>query len=105
MANVYNVQLDTSETIIAQGGKTPRNVLTLRLVNTDTTTRTFSLYLYPDGGSAGDTTIIKKDYPIGTGDDYYFSKEELFRLDHGETLSGIADVAGKITATINYEDK
>jgi len=104
MANIYNVQLGATETTITQGGATPRNILSLRLVNTDTSTRTFSLYCYPSGGSGSDTTIIKKEYSIVSYDDYYFTKDELFRLGNGETLSGIADVASKITVTINYED-
>ena len=105
MANVFNVQLGVTETVIAQGGTTHRNILSLRLVNTDTVSRVFSLYCYPSGGSASDTTIIKKDYTIQAADDYYFTKDELFRLGNGETLSGLADVAAKITVTINYEDR
>ena len=105
MANIYNVQLGTSETTITQGGATHRNILSLRLVNIDTVARTFSLYCYPSGGSGSDTTVIKKDYSLASKDDYYFTKDELFRLGDGETLSGICDVASKITVTINYEDK
>ena len=105
MAKIYNVQLGTTETVIAQGSTIARNVLSLRIVNTDTATRTFSLYCYPSGGSGSDTTVIKKDYSLPIKDDYYFTKDELFRLGDGETLSGLCDVASKLTVTINYEDK
>ena len=105
MAKIYNVQLGNTETTITTGGTTPRNVLSVRLCNTDTTTRTFSLFCYPSGGSGDDTTVIKKEYSLASFDDYYFNKDELFRLGDGDILSGIADVASKITVTINYEDK
>lgn len=105
MANVINVQLSNSETTITTGGTTNRNILSIKIVNTDTSTRTFSLYHYPSGGPGSDSNIIKKNYSILASDDYYFKKDELMVLGNGDVLSGIADVASKLTVTINYVDK
>ena len=86
MANTLNVQLSNTETIITQGGATPRNILCIRVVNTDTAIRTFSLYQYPTGGVGDDTTVIKRNYQIIPDNDYVMEKDELIRLGNLETL-------------------
>jgi hypothetical protein len=75
-------------------------------VNTSTTDIvTFSLYLYPSGGSASTTTIIKYDKALDPKEDYWFTKDELFRLDNGEVLAGLASIAATVTVTVNYTDR
>lgn len=98
-----NIQLGSTETTIcAAGSSETRAVLTILFCNTDTSTRTITLYAYPSSGSAGDSTTIVKTLSIPALDTYLWTCNEKFILGPSDKISGLSDVASKVTATANY---
>lgn len=100
---ITNTQLNATDTAICTSGASEqRAVLVIVFCNLDVATRIITVYAKPSGGSAGDTTTIIKDLAIPAGDSYIWSAGEKFILDANESISGLADVASKITATTSY---
>lgn len=105
MANVVNLQLGITETSIAVGGATNRNIVSLTFFNTSTTTsQTITLYHYPSGGSGSNTTTIR-EFTIASRQSYVIPKDQLAVLGNGETISGLATTAATVTVTVNYVDR
>ena len=100
--SLANVQLGTSETTILLASQ-ETNILDTLFCNTDTSTRVVTIYLYPSGGSAGDGTTIMKNLPIEAEDTFIISGDEKLFLDTGGKFSAKADLAGKVTVTVNYK--
>jgi len=69
------------------------------LCNTDTATRTITLYLVESGGSTADNRAILKDYPMNPKTDR--SIDGPFYLEAAGLVRGLADVADKVTVTIH----
>lgn len=76
-------------------------VVSIIFYNADTATRTVTLYAYPSGGSAGDGSTIAK-FDIPTTDSFIWTGNEKLMLETSGVISALCDVAGKVTATINY---
>jgi hypothetical protein len=76
-------------------------VVSIIFYNADTATRTVTLYAYPTGGSAGNGSTIAK-FDIPTTDSFIWTGNEKLMLETSGVISALCDVAGKVTATINY---
>jgi hypothetical protein len=97
------VQLGTSATVItAAGAAETRAVLSLLLCNTDTTSRTVTLYAIPSGGTANATSTILSALTIPAGDTYIWTADEKFILGPSEGISGLCDVAAKVSVNGSY---
>jgi hypothetical protein len=91
-ANIYTPPNAAVDTVIRH----------IRVVNTDSSARTFSLYVGATGGSAGGTEIEKdRSVAVGVPCDIYFSPGK--RLSSTQFLSGIASVASKLVITVDGE--
>ena len=100
---IANVQLGTSETTICLAGASEtRALLVMLFCNTDTSTRSITVYAYPTGSSAGASTTIIYQYSIPAGDTFQWTSNEKFLLGPSDKVSGIADVASKVTVTSTY---
>jgi len=100
--SIANVQLGITETtILAPSVETA--ILSVLFCNLDTSSRVITIYAYPTGGSASNGTTILKSLEILPLDTFIFSGDEKIILDNGGKISGVADVAAKITTTINYK--
>lgn len=95
------VQLGTSATTIYEN-TTGRNVkvMSINFCNTDSATKTITIYAYPSGGSASDATTLYKNLSIPATDTL---EKELgnFMLADDDIIVGIADVADKVTVIIS----
>jgi hypothetical protein len=69
----------------------------IHVVNTDTSARTFTLYIGATGGSAAGTEIFK-DHSLAAKAEFDFYCE--LRIDVADFLSGIADAASKVVITV-----
>ena len=99
--SISNVQLGiTSTSIVTASAATA--ILAIIFCNTDTVARVISIYAYPSGGSASDTTCILKNLSIAAYDTFIFSGNEKILLDTGGVVAGICDVAAKVTCTPSY---
>lgn len=73
----------------------------IRVVNTDSSARTFTLYVGATGGSAAGTEIAKDvSVPVGGYVDFYVSLKLVGGTDF---LTGIASVASKLVITVEGE--
>ena len=71
------------------------------LSNTDTSTRTVTLYVVENGGSAADNRALLKDVTIAAKTMYRIECECV--LESGETVRGLADSASKVTYRLSGE--
>ena len=100
---INNVQLTTTETSILTSGAAEVNaVLSIIFCNTSASSKFITLYVYSSGGSAGDNTTVVKNLEIPAEDTWIWTGDEKIILEASGVISGIADVASSITATINY---
>lgn len=98
-----NVLLLGTETPICstQAGET-KAVLSISFCNTDTATRTFSLYAYPTGGSLGALSTVLSNMALPAGDTYMWTANEKFILAPLDKITATADVASKVAICCNY---
>ena len=68
--------------------------------NRDTDTRTFNLYLVPNGGVAGVNNIAYSNKIITAGDTYIIDWEKLV-LSPGDTIQANSNVGNAIVATVS----
>jgi len=99
---ISNIQLGVTETSLLTA-TLESAIISILFCNTSTTDKTVTIYAYPSGGSAGDGSTILKDLTIPAGDTFIWSGQEKIILDVGDVVSGLADVATSVTATINYK--
>lgn len=101
---ISNVQLGTGETtILSPGAFATYAILSLIFCNTDlTASHTITIYAYPSGGSASDSTTIIKSLVIQPGDTFVWSGNEKIIITTSDKISGLADSASKVTVTSNY---
>lgn len=97
---IVNTSLATSAAnIYASSGNSV--VVTVYLCNTDTVSRSVSMYLVPAAGTASSSNIIIKDLVIAPSDTYIMNTERLV-LANGEMLQASANTNAVITATVSY---
>ena len=97
---ILNQVIGATETAILTATSTSA-VVSMLFFNADTSTRTLTVYAYPDGESAGDgTTIFVIDIPAK--DTFIWTGDEKLLLQEDAVVSAVADVASKVTCTINY---
>lgn len=88
--------LYTAPTGTIAGASSQKAILTeIILCNTDTVTRTVTLYVVENGGSVADNRAIMKDATIAAKTTYVASFYTV--LESGETVRGLADSASKVT--------
>lgn len=96
------VQLGTSATTITTAGAAEnRAVLNILFCNTDTTARTITVYASTTGGASATTTILSA-LSIPAGDTYIWTADEKFILGPNEGISGLCDVASKVSVNGSY---
>lgn len=100
--SIANVQLGTSETTILTASAETA-VLSIIFCNTSSSDRTITVYAYASGGSAGDLTTIIKTYTVPAYDTFIWTGDEKLILDTSGKISGLADTASSVSATINYK--
>lgn len=106
MANNFKVKTDTAMpssagtpvTLYTVPGATTTVVLGLILCNLDTSQRTASVKLDPDGG---DTVFLLKNVPIPTGSSLEVLSGGKIALETGDKIEVDCDVAAKIDATLS----
>ena len=99
--SIKNVSLLATETRLLKA-TSESVVFSVFFHNTDSATRTITVYIYPNGGSASDTTtVLKKDLP--PKETLIWSESEKFLLDTNGTFSAVADVASKVSVCIGYK--
>lgn len=97
---ISNTQLSTTNTTVyTSTGETL--VACLFLCNTHTSDVNVSVHVVPSGQSVSDTRMILKQYTIPAGDTLTFEWEKLI-LDNGDFISGVADVANKVSVTVSH---
>jgi calcineurin-like phosphoesterase family protein len=106
MSTVTNAQLSNSAGAIATGTSPKnRNLLSVKFFNTSTTAdQTITLYHYPSGGSATDTTTVDEK-AIGPREVYVLPKDQLVVLGNGDVFAGKSTDAATVTVTVNYIDR
>ena len=94
-------QLGTgSTTIYTVPASTTGVVRTLTICNNDTVARTMQLCKVPNGGSLSDATaIIPAGFVIEAGE--VVEDDAVRTLAAGDSIRGLADVANKVTVTID----
>lgn len=95
---LYTAPSDTSPTGSTQGAI----LKTLVLCNTDSSTRTVTIYVVESGGSAAANRMILSVMPIAAGQtlELFYADDE-FPLDSGESIQGLASTASVVTYRIN----
>jgi hypothetical protein len=100
---VSNIQLGVTETTLHVAGAAETvAILGVYLCNLDTVSHTVTLYAYPDGSSAGDTTTIIKELNIPAKDSYQWTANDKLVLAPLDKISGLADTAAQVSAMVNY---
>jgi hypothetical protein len=100
---IANIQLGVTETTICQAGALEtRAVLSMLFCNTDSVTRTITIYAYPSTGSANAISTILSQYSIPGGDTFVWTANEKFILAPNDKISGIADIAAMVSVLTNY---
>lgn len=98
-----NVVLGLTETTIIQAGAGFTYAVTsLTFCNTSASDANVTIYRYPTGGSASNSTTIMKTLVIPTGDTFVWEYKAL--LAPLDKISGIASAATSITVTSDYLD-
>ncbi len=106
MSTITNAQLsNTAGAIVTGGTPTNRNTLSVKFFNTSTTvSQTVTLYMYPSGGSAGDTTTVE-EVALAPRESWSIPKDQLVVLGNGDVLAGKSTTAATVTVTVNYVDR
>jgi hypothetical protein len=65
-------------------------------------TETFTLYVYPMGGSACITTTVLKELLMEPTETFIMSGDEKLILDAGGTISAVASALSGICVAVNY---
>ena len=74
----------------------------LVITNTDSSARTYTLYVIPSGGSAADKYCIAKDESIAAKTKYEFVyPDDSFPINAGEFIQGLADTTLKVSIRVN----
>jgi hypothetical protein len=95
-APTINPNLPTNATDIAMA-----EVKSIILCNTDSSDRTFTLYVVESGGTADATRMLFNGVTIKAGETLeYWYGEDVFPLASAETIRGKASVADKVTIRI-----
>lgn len=77
-------------------------VTQIRVCNTDSSSRTFTLYLVPSGGTAGATNTIHSAVTIAASTDYIYEVCDI--LEAGGTIQGKASVTSVVCLTISGDE-
>jgi len=100
---ILNTYLADSETTLYQAGSSDTvAILGVHFCNFDTVAHTITLYAYPTGQTAGDLTTIIKTLSIPAGDSYQWTANDKLVLGPNDKLSGLADIASKVSVMVNY---
>lgn len=98
-----NVQLGVAETTLYQASASDTvAILGIYFCNLDTVSHTIRLYAYPNGSSASNTTTIVIDLNIPAKDSYQWTANDKLVLAPLDKLSGLADTASQVSATVNF---
>ena len=90
--SIANVYVSSGNTVIS----------TMYLCNFDTSSRTFNLYLIPNGSADANTSVqIYKNVQVAAGDTYVMDMEKLV-LGSGDMLRANASANTAITCTVSY---
>jgi len=76
-------------------------VTSMIFCNTSGSDATLTVYVIPNGSSAGDSTTILKTVTVLTTDTYVFDTSRLL-LSTSDKISAVSSVNNAITATITY---
>lgn len=80
-------------------------IKSLIITNTDSSARTYTLYVIPSGGSANDKYCIAKDESIAAKTKYEFVyPDNTHPLNAGEFIQGVADTTNKVSIRVNVEE-
>lgn len=90
----------TATTLYTSSGTNGDAVTTMYFCNRDSTTRTFSLYLVPSGGSANVNNIAYSNKTITAGDTYIIDWEKLV-LSTGDMIQAVSNTANAIVASVS----
>ncbi len=100
--SIKNTAILNSETILHTAAG-EMAILAIAFCNTTTSTKTISLYAYPNlTGPGGNGNTVLKNVSIPPEDTYLWTGDEKFILDTGDVISAISDVVG-VTATSSYK--
>jgi hypothetical protein len=100
MAITQNVLTTTAANVYVSTGNTVVSVM--YFCNTDSTSKTFNLYVVPSGtASINGNVQIYKDVQVASADTFVIDMEKLV-LGNGDTLRANASVDNTITATVSY---
>lgn len=98
---ITSIALDTTATTIyTSSGTNGDAVTTMYFCNRDSTTRTFSLYLVPSGGSANVNNIAYSNKTVTAGDTYIVDWEKLV-LSTGDMIQATSNTANAIVASVS----
>lgn len=99
---IYNTQITAtiagSANTLASGSGA-RAITTVIVCNTTAADKTVTLYAVPNGGSAGDSTMIVNTLTVPAGDTVSFDQEKMV-LGAGDELKAICSASG-LTATVS----
>lgn len=87
----------TAATYYTAPANTRSIVKKLTFTNTDTGARTVTVYLVPNGGTAGVTNILVSARSVGPGETYDCYEAVNHALQAGGFIQALADVAAKVT--------
>jgi hypothetical protein len=90
----------TADSIFTSAGTQGDAVTTMYFCNRANDTRTFNLYLVPNGGVAGVNNIAYSNKIITAGDTYIIDWEKLV-LSPGDTIQANSNVGNSIVATVS----
>ncbi len=99
---IYNTQITatiagSANTLVSGSGA--RAITTVIVCNTTASDKTVTLYAVPNGGSAGDGTMIVNTLTVPAGDTVSFDQEKMV-LGSGDELKAICSASG-LTATVS----
>jgi hypothetical protein len=90
----------TADSIFTSAGTQGDAVTTMYFCNRANDTRTFNLYLVPNGDVAGANNIAYSNKIITAGDTYIIDWEKLV-LSPGDTIQANSNVGNSIVATVS----
>jgi hypothetical protein len=94
----------SAPTVANSVGQNPKaHIKQIRVTNTDTSARTFTLYLVPSGGSVGATNTIHSAVTIAANTDYIYDGLEDI-LEAGDTIRGLASVTSVVCVSISGDE-
>lgn len=95
-----NISSATPVAVVTNTGKVDTVVLSMIFCNTTSSQVTVSVYVVKAGGSAGNGSLIMKDFTIDAGDTYFVSAHDKILLGQNDAL--YAKSSGATIATISY---